>query len=35
MAATCSFYGISTLATFDDDFKRVPHLRIIQSVNEV
>lgn len=35
IAATCSFYGIPALATFDDDFKRVPNLRIIQTVNEV
>jgi len=29
IAATCKHYGISTIATFDEDFKRVPWLRVI------
>ncbi len=27
---TCEFYGIEKIATFDDDFKRVKTLEIIE-----
>ncbi|WP_297510751.1 type II toxin-antitoxin system VapC family toxin [Thermococcus sp.] len=30
IAATCEFYGIEKIATFDDDFKRVVGLQILQ-----
>lgn len=30
IAATCDFYGIEKIATFDDDFKRVAGLHILQ-----
>ena len=26
---TCKHYGIETIITFDDDFKRVPWLRVV------
>ena len=29
IAATCRTYGIDTIATLDEDFKRVPQLRVI------
>ena len=29
IAATCKHYGISTIATFDEDFERIPWLKII------
>jgi len=29
IAATCRYYKINTLATFDEDFKRVPWLKVI------
>ncbi len=29
IAATCKHYGITTIATFDEDFKRVPWLKVI------
>ena len=29
IAATCKHYGISTIATFDDDFKRIPWLKVV------
>jgi predicted nucleic acid-binding protein len=29
IAATCKYYDIGTIATFDEDFKRIPWLRII------
>ena len=29
IAATCRAYGIDTIATFDEDFKRVPWLRVV------
>ncbi len=29
IVATCKHYGISTIATFDEDFKRVPWLKVI------
>ncbi len=29
IAATCRHYGISTIATFDEDFRRVPWLRVV------
>ncbi len=29
IAATCRTYGIDAIATFDEDFKRVPRLRVI------
>ncbi len=29
IAATCKHYGISTIATFDEDFRRVPWLKVI------
>ena len=30
IAATCRFYGIRRIATFDDDFKRVKFLRVVK-----
>ena len=30
IAATCKFYNIKKLATFDDDFKRVDYLEIVK-----
>lgn len=29
IAATCKYYGIKTIATFDDDFKRVDFLQVL------
>ena len=29
IAVTCRYYGISTIATLDNDFKRIPWLKII------
>ncbi len=29
IVATCRFYGITTIATFDEDFKRIPWLRVV------
>jgi predicted nucleic acid-binding protein len=29
IAATCRHYKINTLATFDEDFRRVPWLKVI------
>ncbi len=29
IAATCKYYGIKKIATFDDDFKRVDFLEVI------
>jgi len=29
IAATCRYYKINTLATFDEDFKRIPWLKVI------
>ncbi|AEM39688.1 PilT protein domain protein [Pyrolobus fumarii 1A] len=29
IALTCRHYGIDTILTFDEDFKRVPWLRVI------
>lgn len=29
IALTCKHYGINTIATFDEDFKRVPWLKVI------
>jgi len=29
IAATCKHYGVSTIATFDEDFKRIPWLKVI------
>jgi len=29
IAVTCRYYGISTIATLDEDFKRVPWLKVI------
>nr|MEB3851602.1 PIN domain-containing protein [Desulfurococcales archaeon] len=29
IVATCRVYGIGTIATFDEDFKRVPWLRTV------
>ncbi len=29
IALTCRHYGIDTIATFDEDFKRVPWLRVV------
>ena len=29
IAATCRHYGISTIASFDEDFKRIPWLEVI------
>jgi len=29
IAFTCRHYGIDTIITFDDDFKRVPWLRVV------
>ena len=28
IAATCKHYGINTIATFDEDFKRIPWLKV-------
>ena len=28
IALTCKHYGIKTILTFDDDFKRVPWLKV-------
>lgn len=30
IVSTCEFYGIDTIATFDDDFKRVETLKILR-----
>ena len=30
IAATCRFYGIRRIATFDDDFKRVKFLKVVE-----
>ncbi|ASJ11403.1 type II toxin-antitoxin system VapC family toxin [Thermococcus thioreducens] len=30
IVSTCEFYGIETIATFDDDFKRVETLKILR-----
>jgi len=29
IAATCKHYGITTLATFDEDFKKIPWLKVV------
>jgi len=29
IALTCKYYGINTILTFDEDFKRVPWLKVI------
>ncbi|MCD6488296.1 MAG: PIN domain-containing protein [Desulfurococcales archaeon] len=29
IALTCRYYGIDTILTFDEDFKRVPWLKVI------
>ena len=29
IAATCKYYGISTIATFGEDYKRIPWLKVI------
>ncbi len=29
IATTCKYYGINTIATFDEDFKRVPWLKVV------
>ena len=29
IALTCRHYGISTILTFDEDFKKVPWLRVL------
>ena len=29
-AATCKYYGISKIATFDDDFERVDFLEVVK-----
>ncbi len=29
IAGTCRHYGVSTIATFDDNFKRIPWLKVI------
>ena len=29
IALTCRYYGIDTILTFDEDFKRVPWLRVV------
>ncbi|BES82388.1 hypothetical protein PABY_19550 [Pyrodictium abyssi] len=29
IALTCRHYGIETIATFDEDFKRVPWLQVV------
>ena len=29
IALTCKYYGIDTILTFDDDFKRVPWLKVV------
>ncbi|WP_230972195.1 PIN domain-containing protein [Archaeoglobus neptunius] len=31
IAATCKHYGIKKIATFDEDFKRVDFLEVIES----
>ena len=30
IAATCNYYGIKKIATFDDDFKRVDFLEVVE-----
>ena len=30
IAATCKYYGISKIATFDDDFERVDFLKVVK-----
>ena len=30
IAATCKYYGIERIATFDDDFKKVDFLRVVE-----
>jgi len=30
IAATCRFYGIRRIATFDDDFRRVKFLKVVE-----
>ena len=29
IASTCKHYGVNIIATFDEDFKRIPWLRVI------
>lgn len=29
IAATCRYYGIDTIATFDEEFKRIPWLKVV------
>jgi len=29
IALTCKYYGINTILTFDEDFKRIPWLKVI------
>ncbi len=29
IAATCKCYGVNTIATFDEDFKQIPWLKVI------
>ncbi len=31
IAATCKYYGIKKIATFDEDFKRVDFLEVVDS----
>lgn len=30
IAATCKTHGVDTIATFDDDFRRIPWLRVVR-----
>lgn len=32
IVSTCEFYGIDKIATFDDDFKRVKTIKIVEKV---
>ncbi|NJE85456.1 PIN domain-containing protein [Thermococcus sp. CX2] len=32
IVSTCEFYGINKIATFDDDFKRVKTMKIVEKV---
>jgi hypothetical protein len=29
IAATCRYYGVNTILTFDEDFKRIPWLKVV------
>ncbi len=35
IALTCRHYGINTILTFDEDFKRVPWLKVIPNSREI